>query len=112
LLPSARSSLDARALLYQSPGALGSCSAYPIKSDAKSGPPSASRLTTMMESSPAIVPKILANLAWSIAAAKNCAAPGGVRKTAMFADPSADNSNSLHNEDKRASVVSDDGTTS
>ena len=53
-----------------------------------------SRATTRMVSSPAMVPTTSARLARSMAEARNCAAPGGVRSTARLPDPSKDSSSS------------------
>ncbi len=51
-----------------------------------SSPVRPSRATTRIVSSPAIVPMTSARLARSIALARNCAAPGGVRSTARLAE--------------------------
>ena len=53
-----------------------------------------SRAMTMTVSSPAMVPMASCSAARSIALARNCAAPGGVRSTIRLPEPSAETSSS------------------
>src|SRR4051812_970574 len=57
---------------------------------ARASPPNGSRLITRIVSSPATVPRIESHPAWSMADARNWAAPGGVRRITRLADASAD----------------------
>ena len=59
-------------------------------SPASSWPPAGSRATSSTVSSPAMVPITWASPDRSIAEARKCAAPGGVRSTARLALPSAE----------------------
>ena len=59
------------------------------KRSARAAPPAGSRPMTRTVSSPAMVPRTLGSTDWSRAEARNCAAPGGVRRTTRLALDSA-----------------------
>ena len=69
-------------------------SAMLSRAAATSAPPAGSREMTSTVSSPATVPRIEDQAAWSMAEARNCAAPAGVRSTTRFALGSALSRNS------------------
>ena len=69
----------------------------------------ASRAMTRTVSSPAMVPSTAGRTEWSIADARNCAAPGGVRSTTRLPDASAVTSSSAHSRASRAASISSSG---
>ena len=58
-----------------------------------------------VEVAPAIVPRMSCSSAWSMADARNWAAPGGVRRTTRFADASAEISSSWERRRMRSSFA-------
>ncbi len=64
-------------------------------SAARASPPAGSLAMTRTVSSPATVPRMAGQAAWSMAEARNCAAPAGVRSTTRLALASAEVSSSL-----------------
>src|SRR5699024_5755995 len=73
---------------------------------ARCSPPVGSFVITRTVSSPAIVPRTSVSTDVSIADARNCAAPGGVRKTTRFAEASAETSSSVRSRPSRAACSS------
>ena len=73
-------------------------------------PPSGLRLINNSVSSPAMVPRIASQPTRSMAEAKYCAAPGGVRNTTRLADASADTSTSAHSRASRPSKLANSPT--
>src|SRR5690606_14192961 len=76
---------------------------------AVAAPPSGSVVITSTVSSPAIEPSTCGITASSIAEARNCAAPGGVRSTTMLPDAAALTSSSAHSRPSRAASCSAPG---
>ncbi|CAM5552045.1 hypothetical protein SALBM135S_06327 [Streptomyces alboniger] len=68
-------------------------------------PPAGSLLISISVSSPAIVPRMSCSSAWSIAEARNWAAPGGVRRTTRLAEASAEIRSSAESRRIRSSLA-------
>src|SRR5690606_14610313 len=88
-----------------SPDGIGPPSASARNQEATASPPAGSVVTTNTVSSPAIVPRMSARSAWSIADARYWAAPGGVRSTTRFADARAETRISSQTRTRRASTT-------